>query len=271
MMKQIFRYFLLLSLFSLGIVSAVAQEQMIKKRHEVKRKETIFGIAREYGVTIQELINANPEMNKPGYELKKGDIVLIPYATGTEPQPKQQKTMVVSTLQPAKKVEQDMRQRSLRIGVMLPLHDVNGDGKRMVEYYRGVLMACDSLRAEGISTDIRAWNVAEGADIRVTLLDEHAADRDLIIGPLYSKQVKALGDFAKIHGISVLIPFSINSTEIPSSIRFTRTARPSMRLLSIASISVSRNLIPSSSTATTRRVPKALSPQPFAVSLSKRG
>lgn len=214
MMKQIFRYFLLLSLFSLGIVSAVAQEQMIKKRHEVKRKETIFGIAREYGVTIQELINANPEMNKPGYELKKGDIVLIPYATGTEPQPKQQKTMVVSTLQPAKKVEQDMRQRSLRIGVMLPLHDVNGDGKRMVEYYRGVLMACDSLRAEGISTDIRAWNVAEGADIRVTLLDEHAADRDLIIGPLYSKQVKALGDFAKKHGISVLIPFSINSTEI---------------------------------------------------------
>ena len=47
------------------------------------------------------------------------------------------------------------------VGVMLPLHDVNGDGKRMVEYYRGVLMACDSLRLMGISVDVHAWNVPE--------------------------------------------------------------------------------------------------------------
>ena len=32
--------------------------------------------------------------------------------------------------------------RTVRLGVMLPLHDLNGDGRRMVEYYRGVLMAC---------------------------------------------------------------------------------------------------------------------------------
>ena len=108
----------------------------------------------------------------------------------------------------------DMRYRTLRVGVMLPLHNDNGDGKRMVEYYRGVLMACDSLRATGISTDIRAWNVAEDTDIQETLRDPHAADRDLIIGPLYSKQVKALGDFAKAHDIRMLIPCSINSTEV---------------------------------------------------------
>ncbi len=108
----------------------------------------------------------------------------------------------------------DMRYRTLRVGVMLPLHNDNGDGKRMVEYYRGVLMACDSLRATGISTDIRAWNVAEDTDIQETLRDPHAADLDLIIGPLYSKQVKALGDFAKAHDIRMLIPCSINSTEV---------------------------------------------------------
>ncbi len=97
---------------------------------------------------------------------------------------------------------------------MLPLHQVNGDGKRMVEYYRGVLMACDSLKANGVSTDIRAWNVAEHADIQQVLRDAHAADRDLIIGPLYTKQVKALGDFAQKHQIRLLIPFSITSTEV---------------------------------------------------------
>ena len=77
---------------------------------------------------------------------------------------------------------QDLRQREVRIGVLLPLHNINGDGKRMVEYYRGVLMACDSLRANGISTDIRAWNVPEEADIDKILSDPYAANRDLMIG-----------------------------------------------------------------------------------------
>ena len=27
----------------------------------------------------------------------------------------------------------DVRKRAIRVGVMLPLHDVDGDGKRMVE------------------------------------------------------------------------------------------------------------------------------------------
>ena len=58
------------------------------------------------------------------------------------------------------------------VGVMLPLHDVNGDGKRMVEYYRGVLMAYDSLKLMGMSVDVHAWNVPEEADITKTLKEK---------------------------------------------------------------------------------------------------
>ncbi len=63
---------------------------------------------------------------------------------------------------------------AVKIGVMLPLHDVDGDGKRMVEYYRGLLMACNYLKKKGISTDVHAWNVPIDADIRTTLLQEGA-------------------------------------------------------------------------------------------------
>jgi hypothetical protein len=45
------------------------------------------------------------------------------------------------------------------------------------------------------------------------LEDPHAADRDVIIGPLYSKMVKPLSDFATAHDIKVFIPFSINTHE----------------------------------------------------------
>ena len=202
----------MLTVLSFIAETAFAQVQNFKELHKVKRKETIFGIARENGLTIDELINANPEMKAPGYELRKGDYIKIPFpsdrpAAATVNQQPQMPTKPVV-------VERDMRQREIRVGIMLPLHNENGDGKRMVEYYRGVLMACDSLRVNGISTDIRAWNVAENADIQQVLKDPKAAECDLIIGPLYTKQVKALGDFALQNDIRVLIPFSINGNEV---------------------------------------------------------
>ena len=108
----------------------------------------------------------------------------------------------------------DVRKREVRVGIMLPLHDVDGDGRRMVEFYRGILMAVDDLKKEGISVDIHAWNVNIDADIRQTLLKDGADKCDLIFGPLYTKQVPQLADFAKAYGIKVVIPFSINGDDV---------------------------------------------------------
>ena len=202
----------MLTVLSFIAETAMAQVQKYKELHKVKRKETIFGIARENGLTVDELIEANPEMKAPGYELHKGDYIKIPFPANhpVSPSVNQQPQMPTKPVV----IERDMRNREIRVGVMLPLHNDNGDGKRMVEYYRGVLMACDSLRVNGISTDIRAWNVAEQTDIKQILKDPKAAECDLIIGPLYTKQLKALGDFAQKNDIRVLIPFSINSNEV---------------------------------------------------------
>lgn len=103
---------------------------------------------------------------------------------------------------------------TVKVGVMLPLHDVDGDGKRMVEYYRGVLLACEDLKQENIDIEVRAWNVPGDADIRPTLLSNGAKNCDIIIGPLYSAQVKPLAEFCANFKIKMLIPFSINSSEV---------------------------------------------------------
>ena len=108
----------------------------------------------------------------------------------------------------------DVRQRAVRLGVMLPLHDINGDGRRMLEYYRGILMACDSLKTIGISTDVYAWNLAEDGNVSRVLSDPNAARCDLIIGPLYSKQVPELSRFIEKHNILLVIPFSINAPDL---------------------------------------------------------
>lgn len=223
--------YVIVALLAIFAVETVAQEGVTwKEMHKVKRKETIFGIAKDYGLTVDELIRANPEMNTPGYELKKGDFIFIPFSAAEQAQRQQngmqngnqnnpiQATRTVSVEQLAKangqNTDTDIRNRAIRVGVMLPLHDVDGDGRRMVEYYRGMLLACDSLKKNGVSVDVHAWNVNIDADIRQTLLDPAAAKCDIIFGPLYTKQMAPLSDFVRTYGIKLVIPFSISGNDV---------------------------------------------------------
>lgn len=195
-------------------VGAMAQTTIWRDLHKVKKRETIFGIARDYGITIDQLIDANPEMKTEGYELKKGDWIFVPYgkdgdkkSTDTASQPTAA-TSQATTAKPAATVG------AINVGVMLPLHDVNGDGRRMVEYYRGLLMAVEDMKRQGRSVNVYAWNVPEEADVRTTLLDDNAAKCNLIVGPLYTKMVPYLSNFCKQNGIKLLIPFSITGDDV---------------------------------------------------------
>lgn len=207
-MKYLTRYASFI-LFLFLALSAVGQTTKWRDMYKVKKKDTLFGIARQYGISIPELMNANPEMKVEGYSLKKGDYIFIPYSAPevATAKPTQPVTQAKSTVKQAVG-------RTVNIGVMLPLHDVDGDGRRMVEYYRGVLMACDKLKKEGISTSIHSWNVAIDADVRTVLLDDNAKKCDLIFGPLYTKQLKSLAEFCTRNDIKLVVPFSISGNDV---------------------------------------------------------
>lgn len=177
-----------------------SQDKKWQEMHKVKRKETLFGISKKYGITVDELVKANPEMNHPGYELKKGDYIYIPF-----PSPKKS---------PEQSKASTVYHRPVKVGVMLPLHDVDGDGRRMVEYYRGMLMAFGKLKQEGYSIDVKAWNVNIDADINTFLVQNGADKCDVIFGPLYTKQVGPLADFARKNNIKLVIPFSISGDDV---------------------------------------------------------
>ena len=219
-MTRLLRYFLLSTLLAFTVSSVSAQQaSTIRGQHKVKKKETIFGISREYGLTIEELIKANPEMNEPGYELKKGMILNIPFSKDSlEARAKREAAAKqVTVVKTAPLAADDVKNREIRLGIMLPLHNINGDGRRMTEYYRGVLMACDSLKKQGLSIDVHAWNTAEDGNIYKVLEDPAAAKCDLIIGPLYSKQMDALSAFVAKHDIRLVIPFSINAPQLTTN------------------------------------------------------
>lgn len=199
-----------------------AQQQIWREMHKVKKKETIYGISRQYGITEQELRDANPEMKNEGYQLKKGDYIFIPY-------PKEQVSIPDQTTVVNNK-NVDIRERAIRLGVMLPLHNENGDGRRMVEYYRGVLMAIEDLKTEGISVDVHAWNLAEDANVGMMLLENGVTDCDLIFGPLYTKQMDQLSQFVKAYGVKLVIPFSISGNHVRDNADIYQIYQPQSEL-----------------------------------------
>ena len=196
---------LVAALMLLGAAGATAQSNRWRDIHTVKKKETLYSISREYNIPLEDLMRANPETLQPGFALKKGATLYIPFAA-----PAQSTTGEVTAGSDAASGSG----RAVTVGVMLPLHNENGDGQRMTEYYRGVLMACDSLKKQGVSIDVYAWNLPEDGNVSKILADKNAGRCDLLIGPLYSKQVAALSKFVEKNDVQLLIPFSINAPDL---------------------------------------------------------
>lgn len=208
-----FRILVIVVLFILSAGNVSAQKIVLV--HKTEKKETVFGIAKQYGVTIEELSNANPAMREPDFMLKKGMMINIPehveknngQSTSAHPAESTAKTT-------AQTVAQKKETKTITLGVMLPLHDINGDGKRMVEYYRGILLAVRELKQLGYNITVNAWNLAEGDDAHTVLQDRKAQKCDVIFGPLYTAQVPALSEFCVKHKIRLVIPFSINGEDV---------------------------------------------------------
>lgn len=69
-MKPIFNYIVLLLtlLFCLGTTAQVNQWRDI---YEAKKKDTVFGIARKYGISVPDLMDANPGNESGGIRVKE--------------------------------------------------------------------------------------------------------------------------------------------------------------------------------------------------------
>ncbi len=73
----------MLTVLSLNLV--FAQDKNAKKitTHKVAAKETVYGIAKQYGITVQDLVNFNPSIAEVG--LKLGQLIKIPYKNAPKP------------------------------------------------------------------------------------------------------------------------------------------------------------------------------------------
>lgn len=191
--------------------------------HKVMRKETIYSICKEYGITEEELIAENPELKTEN--LKKGKYLRIPYPKKVKEELRRQATEERNSklsnaeyFDEIKKTWHTGRLGSVNVAVILPFildAQNNNEQKRMVEYYEGFLMAVDSLKREGYSFNVHTYDSkGAGMSIRPILNRSEMEKMHLIIGPVHANQVTEASDFAKKHNIRLVIPFSSKTNEV---------------------------------------------------------
>ena len=158
----------------------------------VVKGETWESIAASEGISIAELQAANPDVKTS--KLKKGTLLIIP----KKPEP-----VAAAVVEEPEKPVAVIRTAisNLKVGVLLPLAD-----KRMVEFYRGLLMAADSVRKSGVNLDIHAWDCGT-TTAQIEALLPNLKELDVLFGPASATQIPPVAEVCKEQGIRLVLPF----------------------------------------------------------------
>ena len=117
--------------------------------------------------------------------------------------------------------------RHVRMGVVLPLKEKNARGAKMVEFYRGLLMAVDSMKHEGLSIDVYAMHSgASAADMDALVVSRQMKDCDIIFGPLDAAQLTGLADYCDLNDKILVVPFSSSTYQATGHQRFFTITAP---------------------------------------------
>lgn len=206
--------------------------------HEVKRKETIFGISKTYNADIDVLKLVNPDVDFAS--IKKGQNLRIPtknwYAeifksasqTAEKTDIKPAGTLP-NTVSPCSTTRYTEDGDQINVAVMLPFdyagynlvkntpdslktdfhRSLISRSKPFIEFYEGVLLALDSLRQIRTSVNLYVYDSqSDTANFDKMLGRPEFARMNLIIGPAYSANMKTVAHFAKENKIPVVFPFS---------------------------------------------------------------
>ena len=178
-----------------------------KTLHEVKKKETLYSISRLYGITVDQLVDANPDLKKT--KLKKGVVLNIPYTTAEDTQFKEEQQRAIEEANKPKVIMYP----SIKGAVILPFskteEKVSAESQKMINLYQGFLLAVDSLKQRGCNVEVFAYDEASSVTPVASVLQKpEMKDMQLIVGPIRQWNLKSVADFAHQNNIAHVVPLS---------------------------------------------------------------
>lgn len=193
----------------------------------VKKNETFYSIARKHNVTVEALENANPSVGA----LKEGMILTIPVnealveSVGSDSANDAKEGTVVTpgtndvtgaettvTTLPGEAVEPG--DDSMNIALMLPFMLGNERQSRQAqlftEFYKGFLLAVDSMRNCGTPIKVHAFDTSASLDTVKSILQRpEMKNMQLIITPDAEAQMSEIAAFGRDNNVNVLNLFVV--------------------------------------------------------------
>ncbi len=168
-----------------------------KDTYLVKKKETLYSISRQFGLTVDELKQANPFIE--GDKIKKNTELCIPYSQAE----------VAGIKEAAKPKPEVIMPKELRVAVMLP-YGLGSSVKSkeactMIDFYEGILLAVQEMKSKGINVNISSY---DEADIDRVLAKPELQKMNLFIGPKDAGNIARVTNFCKRNNITLVIPLS---------------------------------------------------------------
>ncbi len=204
----------------------------------VQAGQTLYGISKMYGITIEQLTEANPGVAETG--LKEGQTLIIPSATASRTAPanktsdkapaSQGTSQLTENSQPVI-INKRVNQQTFRVTLMMPLYldqvqtisttkfDLEQRGKKsykpfeFVQFYEGILMGLDQLSANGIQTELNVVDISTNtpADIDKAWTSHDIEHSDLIIALLQKDMFAHAAQLAADNHIFIVNPMSTRS------------------------------------------------------------
>lgn len=205
--------------------------------HTVARSETLYGLSKHYGVTVDEILAANPDLVNG---LKNGMTIRIPQhgdtpVAETEPvkeeqpakeemdnteTPKNPGQTTVAVPEPSSKLKSKKdcinnasKKKQYTVALLLPFgNNAKPDNKQArvaFQFYAGVQMALRYYQPKEVAIEWKVFNTGEMDDSLTVakLVNSGNLDvADIIVGPLYSSGLYQVAAYAAKRRIPLVSP-----------------------------------------------------------------
>lgn len=194
----------------------------------VKDRETFYSVAHSHGISVGELEDANPDVSllRKGMTLRipvKGGAVIdssVPVDEGAAPSPAPAPAPAAPSPAAAPAPSGSGERAAvaspaeINIAVVLPFMLADEErGRRaelMTEFYKGFLLAVDSLRHCDLPIHIQTYDTAGNTDtLRAIMARPELASARVIIAPDNAAHLEALADYGRSRGIDVMNLFVV--------------------------------------------------------------
>ncbi|MBO4451550.1 MAG: LysM peptidoglycan-binding domain-containing protein [Bacteroidaceae bacterium] len=177
-----------------------------KETYEVKKKETLYSIAQRFGVTMDEIVAANPTIEPDKKDrIKKGQMLCIPFTQAE-----------LKAMRPVEAEEEEIIIKEpvpVNFAIIMPF-GLNQQKKTreaitMIDFYEGIMLAVSEMKRDGVSGKVYAFDEAQ---IDSVLALPQMKKVNLIIGAKDANNINKLKAFTEKNNISLVVPLSSSTT-----------------------------------------------------------